>query len=579
MQPVAFKDKAGKALIKKLTVPRNPTKGNPDLRLHPWTAPLEFAQFYEYCKQDVRAEIAVSDAMPEMSPRELRLWLMDQRINARGLPIDLKAVNACIVIVEQAMGKYNAEIRALTHGAVESYSKAADMMRWLATRSCYVENLDEEAVETELAKQHPADVLRVLKLRALLSFGCVKKLYAMRAQTCADGRLRDQYSFHSAHTSLWNGRDIQVMNLYKGSNNTPEEIEAALAVIATGSLEYVELVYGDALECVANCLRSMICAPLGSTLISADFTAIQAVVTSALAGEKWRLDVFHTHGKIYESMAAMLTGKSLDYYLQYRKENGKHHPDRQTYGKIPVLASDFGAWVGGWVKFGAAAFGDEKAIKEMILRTRRQIPNIVEMWGGQTRNKFNKAPDGSYAPERPELYGLEGAAIAAVQNPGTCFGHRQVRYMMVGDVLYCQPPGDGAPLQYHAPRLNKARREWASPWELDLSYEGWNTKDGGSWLRMPLYGGVLTQNVVAKVAREFQADTLLALDEHPSGNYPVVGHTHDEQIVETVHGTSEEYLRIARAAVLKPWAVDDEGRPWPIKLPGAEVTQRYGKWE
>lgn len=573
------KDKRGKALIKLCCVPRKATKANSELRLYPWSAPTEFAELYEYCKQDVRAEMWCAANMPEMSPRELAIWQTDQIINQRGMQLDVDAINACIVVVEQGFAKYNGELRQITGGAVGGSTEVAATLRWLADRGVHLGELDEETVAEQLAKPHAPDVLRVLKIRQTLAFGSVRKLYAMRAQVCSDGRLRDQYAYHGAHTGLWNGRDVQVANLYSGKLKTPEKVEAALAAIRSGSLEYVEHVCGDALETVADCLRSMIIAAPGHRLIMSDFSAIQAVVTSAIAGEKWRLDVFHGHGKIYEEMAALLTGKTLQYYLDYKKENGSHHPDRQTYGKIPVLASDFGAWIGGWKRFGAEAFGDDAAIKQMILKTRAKIPAIVELWGGQTRDKFNRAPDGSRGLERPELYGLEGAAIVAVQNPGTCYGYRAVRYLMQDDTLYCQPPGDGAPLQYHAPRLKRSEREWASPWELELTYEGWNsnpTKGRPGWHRMKLYGGVLTQNVVAKTAREYQADAMMAVE---AAGYPVVMHTHDELVCERRVGEGHvpEYLEIVNRG--KSWAVDDWDRPWPVRVPGAEESQRYGKWE
>lgn len=488
------KDKKGKALIRKLTVPRSPTIKNPDLRLTPLMAAADFAQFYGYNVQDVVVERAASNRIPDLCPRELGIWRVDQAINRRGMQIDVRGVQACIVIIEQAYAKYNGELCAITHGAVKSSSEVAATVRWLAAQGLHVPNLDEDIVDEQLRREHSPAIKRVFQIRQALAFGSVRKLYAMRAQVCADGRLRDQYVYHGAHTSLWNGRGVQPANLYKGKLDKPEKVEAALGVIASGSLEYVEIMYGDALECVADCLRSMIIAAPGKRLIASDYTAIQAVVTSALAGEKWRLDVFHGHGKIYEAMASELTGNTLEHYAAFKKEHSKHHEDRQL-GKLAVLSGDFGAWINGWKRFGAEEIlGDDKTIKNLILKTRKRIPNIVEFWGGQTRNKFNRAPDESYAPERPELFGLEGAAIAATLNPGQCYGYRSVRYQVQGDILYCQPPGGGAPLQYHAPRLERAQREWASPWEYDLSYEGWNsnqTKGAGGWQRMGLYGGVL----------------------------------------------------------------------------------------
>lgn len=506
--------------------------------------------------------------------------MADQRINLRGMYINVPAVRDCLAIVELASERYNSELFCWTAGHVKKSSEVAATLRWLASRGLYLDTLDEDVVTEQLARKDlPKDIMRVIRIRRLLAFGSVKKLYAMLSQTASDGRLRDQYAFHGAHTSLWNGQNVQMANLYSGKFKTPAEVQRALACIATRDLRTVETCYGDALELVADCLRSMVTAAPGHDLISADYSAIQAVVLACMAGEQWQIDVFNTHGKIYEATAAGITGKTLQYYLDYRRENGKHHPDRQTMGKIPTLASGFGAWVGGWKRFGAEVYGDERAIKEMVLRTRAKIPWTVEFWGGQTRNKFNKAPDGSYLQERAELFGLEGCAVAAIQNPGQTFGYRGVTYTMMHDTLYCQPPTDGAPIQYHEPRLRASDRPYSSAWEKSISYMGWNSnakKGASGWQRMDLYGGVLTQNVIAKMSREFQADAMVNCED---AGYGWVMHTHDEGVAEVPRGwgSTAEYLKIVNR---RPWwAKFADGTPWPVKAPDAWRAGSYGKWE
>jgi DNA polymerase bacteriophage-type len=580
------KDPAGDKLIKKLTVPKNPSRKNPEINWTPETKPEEFAALYRYGEQDIITEAAASIRLPDLSPRELRIWQVDQRINRRGMYLDRQSIDNCLVIVEQVTDRYNTELRAITGydglgKGVEKSSKVTDTLTWMHGRGVHLDELDEESVEEGLLLPDlPADVKRVLQIRQLLSFGSVKKLYAMKYQVCADGRLRDQYAYHAAHTSLWNGQNVQVANLYKGKLDKPEKVEAALAAIASGSMEYVERTCGDAMETIADCLRSMIVAPPGRDLIAADYSAIQAVVLACLAGEQWRIDVFRTHGKIYEMCASTITGKPFQFYLDYKKEHGKHHDDRQPFGKIPELASGFAGWIGAWIKFGAGEFMSDAEIKQAILAWRKASPWIVEFWGGQTRNKFGRDAQGNRAPEYEELYGLEGCAIKAILNPGQTFGYRGVRFCMMHDTLYCQPPTNGEPLQYHSPRLEPATRSYASPWELRMSYMGWNSnqkKGKGGWTRMDLYGGVLTQNVVAKVSREIQADALCALED--TGLYLPVMHTHDEQVTEVPEGRGDtaEYLRIVN--MLPSWARFEDGSPWPIKAPGAERTKRYGKWE
>jgi len=570
------KDPDGDRLIRKLTVPKKPTKGNQQLQWTPFTANEDFQKLYAYNEQDIATEAEASTRIPDLTPRELEVWRFDFRCNARGMQVSLYDIENCIAIVEQAYEKYNAELRERTHGAVENSTEVAKMLKWMAAQGVHLHELDEETVTEALTRSYPPAVLRALRIRQLLAFGSVRKLYAFRSHSTPLGRLHDQYIFCGAHTKLWNARAVQPANLYKGAFSNPDQVELALQLIATRNLATVEAAYGDALEAVANCLRSMIVAKPGHKLISADFTAIQAVATAALAGEEWQLDVFRTHGMIYEATASQLTGKPLQFYIDYRAQHKKHHEDRQGFGKIPTLASGFGAWIGGWKRFGADKLGDDAFIKSLILKTRDRIPNTVELWGGQTRDKFRHG-------ERPELYGLEGAAISAVLSPGECFGYRGIAFQMYEDTLYCQPPSGGF-LQYHAPRLETSRRDYACPWELELTYEGWNsnaTKGRPGWQRMKLYGGVLTQNTVAFVSREIQADALLALDTHEPRPYPIVMHTHDEQVAEVPDRpefSTAEYTSIVRGS-LADWARTPDGRPWPIKVPEAWEAYRYGKWE
>lgn len=588
------KDPAGGPLITKLTMPKKPTKKDPAKRWTRQTAPADFLKFDAYNIGDIMTEGEASTRIPDLPPRELEIWRVDQRINHRGMQIDLVAVENCIAIIEQAMVRYNAELSRITNYHVKSYTKVADTLRWLQTQGVHLDGLDEEVVTEELTKPHSWVVNRVLKIRQTLSFGSVKKLYGMRYQTCPDGRLRGQFRYAANHTHHWAGQDVQVMNLVKGKFNKTEQVEFALGIIASRNLEYLEGVFAngppwdkddnvamDALDVIANCLRSMIVAAPGTRLITADYNAIQAVITAAMAGEKWQLDVFHTHGKIYETTASMLTGKPLQFYLDYRKEKEKHHPDRQLYGKIPTLANGFGAYVGGWRRFDdEGILGSDEEVKALIFKTWAKNPNICELWGGQTRNKFGKDRLGNRANESQECFGLEGAAVKAALNHGVCYPYRGVMYQRQGNNLYCQVPGGGAPMVYHDIKLEPSKRPHARAWELELSYMGWNsnaTKGKGGWVRMDLYGGVLTQNAVAKTHREFQADTLVALEK--TGIYLPVHHAHDENVtqVEDGRGNVEEYLTIVNRR--KPWAVDDWGRPWPIKAPSADETYRYGKWE
>jgi DNA polymerase bacteriophage-type len=572
------KDSEGTRLIRKLTVPKNPTKGNPALRWTPFTAAEDFEKFYAYNRQDICTEAEASLRLPDLTPREHKNWQTDFRINMRGMQVDRPAIEDCIAIIEQAESKYNGELNQITNGAVRESTEVSKILAWAKGQGVYLDSLDEDTISAALKREdYPAGVLRVLRIRQMLAFGSVKKFYALRAQSTPTGRLYDQYVYYGAHTGLWNGQGVQPANLYKGIFSKPEEVERALAIIRSRCLELVEYEYHphDALEVIASCLRSMFIASPGHRLISADFTAIQAVATSCMANETWRIDVFRTHGKIYEAMAAMLTGKPLQFYLDYKKQHGKHHPDRQL-GKLAVLSADFGAWIHGWKRFGAEEYGDDEFIKQLILKTRSAIPNVCNLWGGQTINRYRQN-------EEQRLYGLEGAAISAVLQPGQCFSSRPgsplgVLYQMHEDTLYCRPPSGGF-IRYHEPRLQPSTRDGATRWEYELSYMGWNSnamKGAVGWLRMKLYGGVFTQNTISHMCREVQADTLVRLETH---GYPIAMHTHDENVADVLKGCGSvaHYMELVRQ--LPAWAVCEDGGPWPIKVPDAWEAHRYGKWE
>ena len=581
--------KDGKRLIDKFSKPRNPTKNDPALWNYPDQHSEDAAKLYDYNDGDIVTESEVSLRIPDLSPFELSVWLMDQKINDRGVLVDVKAVEDCITIVEQAHEKYNAELWRITGGAVSEASQLQQLQSWLAGRSVYMPDMTDDSVQAALgnAAKMPDDARRALEIRAALGSASVKKLFAIHAQRSPDDRLRGLYSYYGGRTGRWTGNGPQPQNLYKGKFKTIDEIELCLSRIATRTLELVEFYYGDALEAVNSCLRSLFIAKPGHVFISSDYSAIEGVVTAAIAGEEWALEVFRTHGMIYEATAAMITGVPFDEFVQHRIKTGgraeyvdgvlmgvvggKHHPLRASPGKFAVLASGFGGWVGAWKAFGADEYLTDGEIKAAILAWRAKSPNTVETWGGQSRDTFRWD-----AVPYPQLYGLEGAAINAVKNPGQAYyGNKAqtVVFQMVGNVLYCQCPGGGL-LTYHNPLLTASTREYAQPWELELSFEGYNTnqkKGPVGWLRMKLYGGLLMENIVQHVARYILAAGMLRVE---AAGYPIVMHTHDELVCEMPIGRGsvrelEELMSVMPSGC--------EG--WPVRAKGGWEGPRYGKFE
>lgn len=206
------KDADGKRLLDKFSKPRNPTKADPRRRIRPDDDPVDAERLYTYCDRDVIGEAGAAARLPELHGVELEFWLADQAINTRGVAIDMRGVADCIALVEQAHARYNAELFALT--GVDAASKVQQLQGWLHAKGLHLDSLDEDAVDAAL--KFPwlgPDVRRVLEIRAAIGSAAVKKLFAMRNQATAAGRLHDLFSYHAARTGRATGNGPQPTNL------------------------------------------------------------------------------------------------------------------------------------------------------------------------------------------------------------------------------------------------------------------------------------------------------------------------------------------------------------------------------
>lgn len=592
LQIDAKKDKEGKRLLDKFSIPRTPTKGDGRYRLHPEADPEDGPKLYAYNDRDIEAEAQVSARIPDLLPSELDYWLADQAVNFRGIGVDLLGALDCAAIVRDCLAKYNARMAQLTGGLRASQGQA--LMGWLAAFGVHTNSLDEENRAALLARKDlPAHCREVIEIMDLVGSASVKKVFSMVNHATASGRLCDLFIYHGARTGRDTHADVQPGNLPKAGpalrwceNNgcgkpygqhrddcpwcgasaafakskgwSWEAVPAALEVIAGRSADAVEYYFGDALLTVSGCVRSLLRAAPGHRLIASDYSSIEAVVTACISGERWRVEAFERGECIYLHGAAGITGKTYDWYMQ---NGGKKHPDRQKLGKPGELGLGFGGWISAWRNFGGEGTDDE--VKRNIVAWREKSPMIVEMWGGQIRG----AP---WAPEREEFYGLEGMAVQAVLYPGVPFKYRDYTYQVIDDVLYASLPS-GRRLAYHAPRVTRERRKegWAEQWRL--TFMGWNsnpTMGPMGWVRMDTYGGKLFENVVQATARDIMAHAVVKLER---ANYPVVLRVHDEiaSEVPVARGSLAEFEAIM--CDLPDWA-----RGWPIRAGGWE-GERYRK--
>lgn len=599
------KDADGKRLLKKFSVPQTPTKKRPHTRWFPHDDPEDFEKLCLYCDTDIDAERGVSHhpRVKPMSPDELEFWLIDQEINWRGLKIDVQAVTNMQFILDAAIERYGEEFRGITGLNPTQLEK---FKGWLAAYGVVVGQLREDDLEELLSRRDIQGIpRRALEIRGLIGSASVKKIYAMARYANSDGRVRNLIIHHGARTGRPTGDGPQPLNMPKsgpdlawcGKCKMPssfgrpacpwcgqslagikksewefehefedgsigEAVEAALSVMATRDLATVEHFFGDALLTISGCVRSMFIAEDGHDLIASDFSAIEAVVIAMLAGEDWRIQAFRDKIDIYLASAARITGWTVEQYVSYAKEHGQKHPHRQKIGKPAELGLGFGGWLGAWRQFDDTDTFTDDEVKKNIIAWRDASPNIVEFWGGQFRGR-------PWGPDyRPELFGVEGVFISAIQNPGHRYDFKGMKFFMENDKMIIRLLS-GRELTYHEPRLYPGDDRRGG---LQILYKTWNTnpKYGPmGWVDMKTYGGRLTENIVQATAHDILRYAVVNLR---AAGYPTVLHVYDEIVVEVPKGfgSIEEVERIM--ATMPHWAHD-----WPVRASGGWRGLRYRK--
>lgn len=511
------KDMAGARLMMQMAKPRRMEDGVPVW----WDDADRRRRLAEYCAQDVRTECAVWRRLPPcMNASERRLYLLDQTINDRGVPLDLDLVRAARKLSRKAEADADAEMAAITKGLVSSVTKIGDLKTWVNARGVATRVLDKARVAELLEGEAlPTDVRRALEIRAEAAKTSVKKYDKMLDVACADGRARGLLQFYGAGTGRWAGRLIQPQNFPKGTVKvTPEIIQS----VKDGTLD------ADVMEVLSSTLRGAIIAPPGRALYVADFNAIEARVVAWLAGERKLVDLFAKGGKVYEAMAARIFGKRAD-----EIEKG---PERDL-GKMAVLGCGFGM---GPRKFAAQANVDEGLAQQAVAAYRDTYPRIKQFW-----------------------YDLDDAAVRAVktglpQRVGR-LSFRRVRQWLAMDLP------SGRSLWYYRPRIVMQEVPWGGTKpcvEIDV-------RDGltRQWVPQRMYGGIWAENATQATARDLMAAGMLAVE---AADFAINLTVHDELVTNADPSRDLDEF-VALLSVVPEWATG-----CPIKAEGW-TGDRYRK--
>lgn len=484
----------GKTLIRYFCIPCKPTAANgARIRNLPSDAPEKWDMFKKYNIRDVDVELAICkklEAYP-IPDKEQEYYVLDQRINDQGLLVDMNLVDAAISCNHQFT--VAATERAYELTGLENPNSVSQLKTWLLERGVEVESLSKKAV-TELVEETEGEVEEALKLRLLMAKTSVKKYEAIDRAVCDEGRVHGLFQFYGANrTGRWSGRLVQFQNL---PQNHLKDLTLARELIVDGRFEDVELLFGNTPSVLSELIRTAFIPKQNHRFIVADFSAIEARVISHLAGEKWRLEVFASHGKIYEAAASMMFHVPIVSVT-------KGSPLRQK-GKISELACGYGGGVGALKAMGALEMGvEEHELQGLIDNWRAANPRIVSLW-----------------------WEVDKAAIEAVKDKTITRTHN-ILFTYKSGMLFVTLPS-GRDLVYVKPklRLNKFGRE-------GLTYEGIGATR--KWERIETYGPKIVENIVQAIARDLLAEAMLRL--YNTG-FTIVAHVHDEVICEVPNGTS-----------------------------------------
>lgn len=365
------KMKEGRELIRYFCVPCKPTKANGGRRRNlPCHAPEKWELFKTYCMRDVDVEKAIRRKLYKfpIPEGEMELYRLDQRINDRGVLVDMGLVRQAVVC--ERLHKEVVTRRAYELTGLENPNSVAQLKGWLGENGVEAESLSKKAV-SEMIGESDGEVEELLRLRLLMAKTSVKKYEAMKRSVCSDGRVHGLLQFYGANrTGRWAGRLVQVQNL---PQNHLQDLGLARGLVKEGRFEDVEMLYDSTPGVLSELIRTAFVPEPGCRFVVADFSAIEARVLAWLAGETWRLEVFSSHGKIYEASAAAMFHVPVE-------EVTKGSPLRQK-GKIAELGLGYGGAAGALVSMGALDMGlSEDDLPPLVAAWRRANPHITQFW-------------------------------------------------------------------------------------------------------------------------------------------------------------------------------------------------------
>ena len=595
------KDKEGHRLMRKFSIPDK--KGS---FTEPEDDPEEFEKYHQYCDTDVETEAAADARMVPLSAAEQAVYTLSERINQRGIRIDIDSARAAIKMAEKAKRDLDKEMARVTGGAVRKCSEVSKLTAWVEEQGVAVESLAKADLEDVLAFDDlPGHVRRALEIRQEGAKTSVSKIKTMIDRASRDGRVRGTYMYHGAGPGRWTSMGVNFANMPR-SRKDFEGIrqDVLFEAVRTGDPDYLRFLYGPdlgrPLHLLSDAVRGFVWAAPGYDLVQADYSGIEGAVVAWLAGEEWKLrEMFAIIADpsipdLYRQTAAGILGLPLE-------EVTKKHWARQAVGKPAELGLGYQGGVNAFRTF-ARNYGVDLATVLPVLE--RADAETIEKAEKRYHNNWKR--NQASAREIPKdqwvaceiikngwraqneaiqqsWHDYEAAARDAVHNPGTITEAARVKYIVRFGFLWALLPS-GRCLAYGVPRTKA--QVWAKvklddgSWsdaeviDRDIAERGeaqgkykieGHTSDKVTvmgtdattkkWRRQALYGGLLCENNTQAVARDLLVNGMFKAEE---AGYPIIAHVYDEIVCEVPRGFGDLKTFEKLICELPAWA---EGLP------------------
>lgn len=576
---------------------------------------------WDYCDDDVVAEEALSESLPDLSPEELEVWQIDQAMNMRGVRFDLDMARSALDLAARYKERLNAELVLITGDDAMRATRREAVKEWLCANEDL--NLPDTAADTlDHYKELPTlsdRAKRVLEIVREANRTSTRKYQAMLDKCDEHGVARDLLMYHGAGTGRWAGKSIQVHN-FPARELVVKDFECAAEVIKLRDAAWAHVLYGDVMRFLSHALRGTIVPSPGRRLAVADYSAIEARCVLWEAGSEAALEVFRQGGDIYCDMATGIYG-----YPVTRKNK-----DERQFGKQAILGLGYQM---GFITFlltcrkygirfsledcvrimGREALAErttwvrrflcldpmpvastpeerqkQKAKLRQAARTARRFadiredirdvvhelalmkhtvdvyrgryPEVKDMWSAQEAAAIEAVQSWSYMIEGAETQRARDAVVGPSVHAGP------VRWQALGGFLHCFLPS-GRPIRYRDPEIKEVPTTWGTkqPALRYMSVDGVTRQ----WTRTATYGGKLVENITQGVARDIMAAAFVRA--HHGGIYMPLMSVHDELVcdVDKDLGDADEFERLMIGNLA--WA---KGCPVAAE---AEILSRYKK--